>query len=366
MERHGYATSQEVNAVASGRWLDIFKAVSPALGPAVDALAKRSRSHVPCPVHGGTDGFRLFQDVNSTGTGICNTCGTRQGIDLIAWAEGIDYLQAKDLVAAQVGLLPDNGYRTLLPATPRIIVPQDPLTPAEAARRRLRILKMIRSSLHVMDTRAEPLRRYLAGRGLSPKSLNEDVFRYHPRLPYFNETGEKVGDFPALLAFFHNAEGRGVTIHRTYFTEDGEKIDRKVAAYDENAYSLSGSAIRLTRPERVLSVGEGIETMLSVLMSTRMPCWATGSADLLANLAIPDCVEELWIWADKDRSKKGEEVALKLCERAWASGRKARVILPHGEIPYGKKSRDWNDVWMENRKAGFPEVDTSVKLKRAA
>lgn len=367
MQGHGYATASEVKQAAAGRWLEVFKRVSPSLAPAVDALvATRGRRHVPCPVHGGRDGFRLYLDANDTGVGICNTCGTRQGVDLIAWAEGCDYLVAKDWVAEQVGLLPGQ-HAPLLPATPRLVVPERPtLTLEEANRRRRTLLRIVRESLHVSDVRAKPLHQYLAGRRLSPRSLNQKAFRFHPGLMLFGAEGEKLGRFPALLSFLVNADGVSVTVHRTYLTPEGEKVDRKVMVYDELAYDLTGCAVRLSRPGTVLSVGEGIETMLSVLMATRMPCWAAGNTSLLAALDIPEGVKEIWIWADKDRSGAGEEAAVALAERACAEGIAARILLPHGDIPSGNKSLDWNDIWRNQGQSGFPRVDACVKLARAA
>src|SRR5471032_2509610 len=42
--------------------------------------------HVACPVHGGRDGFRLYNDYHDTGGGVCNTCGGfRDGFKLLAW-----------------------------------------------------------------------------------------------------------------------------------------------------------------------------------------------------------------------------------------------------------------------------------------
>lgn len=45
-----------VKAAAEGRWDAIFSVLAPKLAPAQE----RAGRHVPCPVHGGTDGFRLF------------------------------------------------------------------------------------------------------------------------------------------------------------------------------------------------------------------------------------------------------------------------------------------------------------------
>jgi len=62
------------------RWLDVHEALAPSL---TDAL-RNPGEHVPCPVQGGDDGFRFFDDVEVTGGGICNTCGPRSdGIALL-------------------------------------------------------------------------------------------------------------------------------------------------------------------------------------------------------------------------------------------------------------------------------------------
>ncbi|MCG7871031.1 MAG: toprim domain-containing protein [Candidatus Thiodiazotropha lotti] len=307
--------------------------------------------------------------MNETGTGICNTCGAHSGIGMIAWAEGWDYLDAKDAVADVLGMLPDTASMPQLPVRKAKPVAVPALTKQEAKRRRNSLLKLWQEGVSTKHPVAEPLRLYLARRGLPTKGLNPEVFRFHPGLLYYSEEGERQGKHPALLTRMVNEQGRGVTIHRTYLTTDGEKavveMARKICLYDEHSHSLSGSAVHLTQPGRVLSVGEGIETMLSVLEATQMPTWATTTASLLASLEMPDEVEELWIWADKDRSRAGETFARKLCERAWAEGRRARIILPHGDIPAGEKSLDWNDILRIHGVRGFPRVDESVQLKMA-
>ena len=364
-----YATTDELIQEASGRWLDIFQEVSASLRPAVARLAKHPKSaHVACPVHKGKDGngFRLFEDADDTGVGICNTCGTRAGISLIAWAEGWEFLEAKDAVADLLGLLPDSsGFQ--LPPTRIIEIAKAPLlTPQEAAKRRQRLIAMWRQSLEVTHSSAEPLRLYLARRGLRIGLMNPCTFRYHPNLPYYQD-GKVLGRFPALLALFTNLRGEGVTLHRTYLTPSGRKVDfdpsRKVCVYDELKHSLTGSAVKLSRPGVVLSVGEGLETMLSVLEATRMPTWAATSTALLEALEIPDITQEVWIWEDKDRSEAGQEASRHLCERVWSEGKRARIITPPGNIPIGQKSLDWNDIFRMSGTAGFPKVDPRVRLQ---
>ena len=48
--------AEDVKNAAHGRWDNILASVAPQLQPAL----KDHRKHVPCPVHGGTDGFLLL------------------------------------------------------------------------------------------------------------------------------------------------------------------------------------------------------------------------------------------------------------------------------------------------------------------
>lgn len=97
-----------VKAAAQGHWDAIFSALAPTLAQAQD----RPGQHVPCPVHGGTDGFRLFKHYAEKGDGICNTCGARtDGFDMLCWVNGWTFVQALTEVAKYLGLKPDNAHR---------------------------------------------------------------------------------------------------------------------------------------------------------------------------------------------------------------------------------------------------------------
>lgn len=363
-----YATTPELIEAAKGLWIDIFKNVSPALEEAVEAFEGGS-GHVPCPVHGGSDGFRLLPNADHTGVGICNTCGTHAGIALIAWAECIDFLEAKDLVADQLGLLPSGSPVPKVQARPKP-QPRPVTTYASEGDRQRRLLNQTWANAQSLDEGVPVvLARYLEGRGLSKKILNPKVFRFAPSMPFFDDKGRQAGNFPALLAMMESLDGKAITLHRTYLDDRAGSapvaLAKKMMSYGKDN-SLSGASVHLTRPGKVLSVGEGIETMLSVFMATRMPTWAATTATLLSRMEIPDETEEVWIWADKDVSRAGEIHARKLCERLWAEGKRARIILPKAEILDGKKSMDWNDVLRASGTAGFPGVENRVKLQKIA
>ena len=80
--------AKDIKQQANGYWGDITLALAPQLAQASDNIGK----HVPCPIHGGKDGFRLFKDFKATGGGICNTCGEfTDGYALLQWLNGWDF-----------------------------------------------------------------------------------------------------------------------------------------------------------------------------------------------------------------------------------------------------------------------------------
>ena len=86
-----------VKEAAKGHWREIFGALAPQLNEAVD----RAPNHVSCPVHGGTDGFRLFPHWEETGAGICNTCGAyNDGFALLQWVTGWSFNETVNKVGA--------------------------------------------------------------------------------------------------------------------------------------------------------------------------------------------------------------------------------------------------------------------------
>lgn len=108
---------------AHGRWEEIFTRLAPELGQAMSQWGM----HVACPVHGGTNGFRLVRTHRGVqmndGQGICNTCdafevqGRRtflNGIGMLMWIkrQGPKHLQGILKSIAEI-VAPDllNGDR---------------------------------------------------------------------------------------------------------------------------------------------------------------------------------------------------------------------------------------------------------------
>lgn len=314
--------------------------------PQLHLAMAQAPEHCACPVHGGQNGLRLFADWVDTGGGICNTCGGfSSGFKMTAWALGITTREAKERVARwlQAG---DHEQDLVLQAAP---------VEVDWNARKLKLETTWREGLPL--TPGTPAWAYLQHRGLIPGGLRQDeldpdVVRWHPALPLRVDKATKtMRSFPTLLTRFQLPDGTLGTVHRTILTGRGQK-----AAYLEEAKKvmaiaqpLSGGAVRLFKPGRVLGVGEGIETMYAahVLSSRRIPVWACTTAVLLENVVLPPEVEEVHIFVDKDRPHKGvcagERAAALLAARLTKEGRKVFSHLPSLEIPEGVKGVDWLD-----------------------
>ena len=342
--------AEEVRPMARGRWGEILAGLAPQLQPALDRVGR----HVPCPVHGGRDGFRVFKDVDDTGGSVCNTCGVfADGFATLMWANGWDFSTALKAVAERL----DGRSQLVSPRQPAVQWPE-----SDDERLRQALNRVWGESVPLSNRGAEPARLYLARRGISvplPEAL-----RFHPSLAYHD--GDKVvGTFPAIIAMVSGAQGNPVTIHRTYLTQDGRKAPvespKKLMSYPKNR-KLVGGAIRLVDSGPVLAVAEGLETALAVLEGTGLPVWCAVNALLLENFEPPPEVRRVIAFADKDRPTEqhpgghGQEAARRLVQRLWANGIKASAIVPAGEIPPGQKSLDWLDILHRDGKAGFPTL----------
>lgn len=333
----GWTDAHAVRRHAQGHWTHVLAELAPALEPALKCIGR----HVPCPVHGGKDGFRLFRDAPQTGGGICNSCGAfSDGFALLMWLHGWRFAEALGAVASTLSLSSVDCGPSLPVSTPS--------RSSSSAWRRAAIEKVWMEAMNPHDPSAAPLRRYLAGRGLSDEGLAIRTLRMHPGLSYW-ENGHRTACYPAMIAPVTSPRGELVTLHRTYLTEDGTKAPvaapRKLMAYPEDL-RLAGSAIRLARltPDGTLGLAEGIETALAVMLMTGEPAWAAISAGMMERFEPPPDVEHLTIWADRDRSETGERAAKRLALRLKDRGVTTQVVVPEQEIPAGVSGIDWLDV----------------------
>lgn len=342
----------DVKQAASGRWLSLLGTIAPSLS---HALAKPGR-HVSCPVHGGSDGFRLFRDAAHTGGGVCNTCGTfADGFDILSWVLGWPLPEAITAVATELGMAqggPPN-YRNL-PPPPPVYKGPDP----EQTKQRLR--ELWAQAIPVESPDAYPLHLYLKRRGLTIQLL-EGVkgVRFHPSLPYWQEGRngifEKVGNFPAMLAMILDREGKPASLHRTYITPEGHKANVESAKkITQSHMNIIGGCIPMGPVQETIDIAEGIETSLAVKRVMGVDVWPVISGSLMASFVPPRGVRSVVVWADKDRSEAGMIAAKALKMRLWQIGIRCAIFVPSQEIPAGAKGLDWNDVLLQYGPDGFP------------
>ena len=110
-----------------------------------------------------------------------------------------------------------------------------------------------------------------------------------------------------MLGVFMGPDNQGITIHQTYLTAEGKKMDlEEPKRFMPALKKMLGGAIRLYDPDNRVGVGEGIETMLSAAEQTGIPTWATLTSSLLVGFEPPPGVEHLYIFGDNDKNYAGQ------------------------------------------------------------
>lgn len=178
--------------------------------------------------------------------------------------------------------------------------------------------------------------RYLTARGLSYRDPHGDVLRFTPRRARCHPQTGILEYHPALLVLLSEiCSGEPCGIINIFLRPDGgDRLrDRKGKTVTGRA---GGAAVMLSawdEPTYGLTVCEGPETGIALLMADLVPVWALGGAGNLAALPMLAGVEALTVAADADDA--GRRAAATVAERWSRAGRKAVVITP----PAG----DWAD-----------------------
>lgn len=338
-----------VKRAAKGQWDVILPKIMPFFGTVSD------KKRGPCPVHGGksNQAFRMLDDYVDTGGGACNSCGVfPDGLSLLQWASGMSFYEALKEVYECVGSPDYQSIVKLKPQAP----PVDKQAVDESDRKALKSLLYV-SNTWLLPTHpdAEPLRKYLAKRGLKtvPGTL-----RFHRGLNYKHDD-KYYGKFPVMLALVTSPEHRGVTIHRTFLTEDGDKAPvpevKKLMSHTSTT-TLRGAAIRLAPCDEVLGVSEGIETGIAAMEGTGIPVWPTVSAQLMKSFKPPRGVKRVVIFEDKDASRTGERSGFLLQERLLNEGYECLRAIPPSELNTDQKTVDWLDEYVDSGRSAFAAV----------
>jgi hypothetical protein len=153
------------------------------------------------------------------------------------------------------------------------------------------------------------------------------VLRFHPSCPFGENTRR-----PCLITLMRNiVTDEPQAIQRTALTVYGEKIGRMTLG------PKTGAAVKIAPANGTLSVGEGLETMLSAMVRGYAPAWTLGDAGGVAQFPVlADIKLHLTIIVDNDAA--GQSAALKCSQRWTNAGREVRRVVPK------RVGADFNDL----------------------
>lgn len=329
---------------AKGNWGYIISSIEPSTLDAINSNC----SHVPCPVHGGKDGYRVYRDFHETGGSVCNTCGNfSDGFATLEFVTGMSVSEVvkkvRDLLDDKPSLITKKVKTTCLPKP-------KPAAKANKTTERLRAA-WLQSSQNDISL----IEKYVVSRGL-PVGLAE-VWASQARQNSVMRTYQKVegvivnfGVQPAILSIVYNGDGQAISLHRTYLDSEGAKNtvlpNAKTLMPSKEGVEWFSCAVRLgEQPETTLNVAEGIETSLAVMAMGESHCWATVNAQNLAGFVPPENIKEVVVWADLDKSETGFKAAQALQERLCKEGIEVIIKLPPMPVPKSAKSVDWLDYY---------------------
>jgi hypothetical protein len=163
---------------------------------------------------------------------------------------------------------------------------------------------------------------YFHSRGLIVPETGK--LRFAPSLPH-----DSGASYPAIVARVDRVNGDMVAIQRTFLAPDGSGK----APVDKRKQKMSlgptkGGAIRLA--ERVdgapLMLGEGVETVQTVIQATGYPGWATLGTSGLTNDP-PDHDKDIILLGENDGGKSAKAIA-KAAPELKGKGVRVRVAYP--------------------------------------
>ncbi len=282
-------------SMAIGKWSGILVALG------VDEKFLRNR-HGPCPFCGGSDRFR-FDDKEGNGSFFCSKCGAGDGMEFLIKFYGWTFKEAASNVDRVLGTVKESRR-------------MDERTEADKVAAIKRVLRECKTVV-----RGDPVWTYL-NRRTGIEIIPNDI-KFHPGL-YHSEGGSH----PVMISILRGVDGTGVTLHRTYLTQDGYKANVGIIKKLMPGKALRGAAVRLSRVSECIGVGEGIETSIAAGMRFGMPVWAATNAALLEQFIPPEGVKYVYIMSDNDSSFTGQAAAYNLAKRLVRDGFSVEMKLP--------------------------------------
>jgi hypothetical protein len=189
----------------------------------------------------------------------------------------------------------------------------------------------------IEDTLGDIYMRSVRGIDIGSPFIDESAAK---ALRYLARARHSAGVYrPAIVAAIEHIEHGFTGAHVTFLATDGASkttLDPPRKTFG----SPKGGAVRLgkPRPNSWFVVGEGIETVLSVMQVCALPGWAALSANGIVRLELPDTARLVVICADNDCNGVGPDAARRAVARFIGEGRRGRIFMPP------TPGSDWNDV----------------------
>jgi putative DNA primase/helicase len=160
--------------------------------------------------------------------------------------------------------------------------------------------------------------------------LAGNVIRFNPAL-YL----DALTHVPGMVCLFRNIEtDEPCGIHRTFLDPGtAQKIDRKMLGVAKAA------AIKIDADSSIssrLTIGEGVETLLSARMAGLGPVWSLGSSGGVARFPVLYDLKELSILEENDPTSRRD---VRSCARRYRDARKPVNIITV------QNGNDFNDAW---------------------
>lgn len=350
----GKRNSTDLKERMTGRWLVALGTLAPALTQAIDNVGE----NVPCPINGGTDGFRLFKDANYTGGGVKQAERIiPEGIDMLMWVNDWSFPQAFDELKAWLDGEPIQSRSVVCLPKPK---------PVDESGLRKWLNRIWLEALPLNHRMAYPARAYFGSRRISNAALAACEVRFHPELNYKDKQGSLIGKYGAVLSLVRNNDGVPVAIHRTFINKGGQKVSlgekHKAKKMTPSVNQRSkGRHLQLFAPQGFyLGVSEGLETALAVYQAKQLPVWPCLSNTILQSFEPPSGVHTILNFVDKDRNKAGENSAEILRAKLAPRGFRVIDLLPPTSIlDTDEKGVDWADQLIRDP-SGFDLIDHTL------
>ena len=271
-----------------------------------------------CGSVAGEPGYSLAVELAGSKRGVwldhANECDRGDALDLVKACLGGSMTEAIAWSERWLGIASGD-----VPVPHRTPAPAAPGTPTWP--------RIWRRARPIANTLAET---YLASRGLAFDDPEGDVLRFEPRRPRLRPgSDDEFEHHPALLALLRDiATGEPCGVHNIFLHPDGSDRLRDKKGKTTNGRVL-GRPVLPSAFEDVtmgLTIAEGVETGISLLMDGLAPAWALCGAGNLAKFPVLGGIEALTVAADTGAA--GQTAAREPAAHSRKAGRKVRTITP--------------------------------------